>query len=95
MNDKTPVLYHGWQQGYGSVPGFYMVDDPSGSTIAYRPDKHFIIGLTESAKRREVEIPKELLNKTHQHTDSCYAPYGAIGEEELRLICRNNGRTLQ
>jgi hypothetical protein len=65
---RLPVLYVGWQEGFREpgvmgwieVPGFHLVDESSGSTKAYRPDIHVIVGLSDTARRRGVIIPAEL-----------------------------------
>lgn len=58
-----PVKYVGLQQGVpeSGIPDFYLVNEPSGTTVQFNPEKHTIVGLSDSAKSRNIHIPIELI----------------------------------
>lgn len=60
--EKEKVLYVGLQKGDSKlgIPGLHLVDVPSGTTLVFDPEKHEIIGLTETAKKRGITIPSIL-----------------------------------
>ena len=53
---KIPVLYVGMQE---FEDGIYLplVDEPSGTTVVFKAEKHTVVGLSESAKARGERIP--------------------------------------
>lgn len=59
---KIPVLYVGVQEGFKEqgIPDMQLVDTLAGFTYTFNPDKHIIVGLSESAKQRGTKVPKEL-----------------------------------
>lgn len=57
LGDKIPVLYLGYQDlSPAGAEGFHMVNEYSGSTIKYDPEKHAIVGTF----RDGIEIPAYL-----------------------------------
>lgn len=59
---KEKVLYVGLQPGDSKlgIPDLHLVDVPSGTTKAFDPKEHTIVGLTETAKKRGITIPSSL-----------------------------------
>ena len=60
----TPVWYVGLQEGFSEqgIGDFYLVDEPNGSTVAFKPDEHRISGIAASAFRRGLRmVPGELI----------------------------------
>lgn len=55
----TPVTFVGFQEGLGKVPGFNMVNEPSGTTVKFDPAKHTVTGVDPAADEGTV-VPKEL-----------------------------------
>jgi len=60
---RIPVLYVGFQAGDEvlKIPSFHLIDEPSGSTKVFTPERHVIIGLSFTAKEYGVEIPGGVL----------------------------------
>ncbi len=54
---KTPVIYAGLQRGEGLMPDFYLVNEPSGTTVEFDPVRHVIVGSAQAA----VPLPRELV----------------------------------
>ena len=65
QKQKIPVNYVGYQEGMTEVDGFHLVDDPTGSTKAFDPTIHIIMGLSMTAVYRGVTIPEELGQYCH------------------------------
>ena len=59
---KMHVEYIGWQRDADNTykNGFAMVNDPSGSTIAFKPNKHRITKNYDQYKKDADKISKEL-----------------------------------
>lgn len=72
---KIQVWYVGLQKGYGATPDFHLVDEPSGSTKCFNPEKHAIIGLSEAAVKHGRLIPADLIEYVSEATRSCGAYY--------------------
>lgn len=63
--NKIPVLFVGIQKFGHGIPDMYLVDEPSGTTVMFKPAKHRFVGLAGSAIRRNLtmsDVPKELLS---------------------------------
>jgi len=59
-DQKVPVQYVGYQEtGIKELPGFHLVDEPSGSTVAYNEDRHTITGHAKPNGK----VPDELIHK--------------------------------
>lgn len=63
MQNKIPVLYVGEQVGATDDVFLYLVDEPSGSTVTFKPEKHVIVGVTATALARGFSVPDALLTK--------------------------------
>ncbi len=60
---KILVKYVGLQEGFPEkgIPDFHLVDEPLGATKTFDPEKHIIVGLSDSARSRGIHIPEELI----------------------------------
>lgn len=60
---RIPVLYVGLQKGDSKlgIPDLHLVDVPSGTTLVFDPKKYEIVGVTETAEKRGITVPRKLL----------------------------------